>query len=153
MSLDANSVKTYDTTLFKNRLRLGTKSEIYFKGLINDDFVLTPRFAIFDYELLSETKNTYIELKSRTVTKAKYKTTIVGYNKIEYYNTLNALNKSFYIFFGFVGDENMYDYYFIEYNKKQFETFNTKIVFDKLHMEIDINLLKPLSDFEHFITL
>jgi hypothetical protein len=151
--LNANSVKNYDTKLYKNRLRLGTKSENYFKGLINEDFILTPRFEIFDYELLTETKNIYIELKSRTVTKNKYKTTICGYNKIEYYNKLNTFNKSFYIFFGFVGENDMYDYYFIEYDKKQFDTFNTMIVNDKKHMEIDVDLLKPLSDFEHFIRI
>lgn len=61
---------------------------------LNQKFRKTKRYFVFDYE----NDNTYVELKSRRNAKAKYPTTIVGKNKLDYAKTCG---KDVFFFFQF----------------------------------------------------
>lgn len=60
---------------------------------------LTPRYAVFDYE--DKTNKILIELKSRTNTRDRYPTTVVGLNKIKEGQKKRAEGYAVYIVFNF----------------------------------------------------
>ena len=68
---------------FQARLSQGKKNEDFFKSIIEKDIKEKLKtngdFDLFDFE----NENYKIELKTREVERNKYKTTIIGYDKIQ----------------------------------------------------------------------
>ena len=68
---------------FQSRVSQGKINEEFYKPIIEKDINTTlqsnNKFNLFDFENL----NFKVELKTREVERMKYKTTIVGYDKIE----------------------------------------------------------------------
>lgn len=103
----------------------------------------TKNYFVYDYE----GPNTYIELKSRRNPKAKYPTTIVGKNKIDY---AENCGKDVYFVFDFTDG-----LYYWKYDKTM---IGDKIRFDKggrfdrgrvevkQYAYIDVELLLPLAE-------
>jgi KaiC/GvpD/RAD55 family RecA-like ATPase len=73
------------------------------------------RYCLYDYE--SECKNIYIEIKSRRNEKLKYETTMIGYNKIQYFYEKFKKNKKVYIVFNFT---DCISYYQLKEIKKEY---------------------------------
>jgi len=71
--------------------------ENYFNCKLNHK--INNRYCLYDYE--SECKNIYIEIKSRRNEKLKYDTTMIGYNKIEYFKRKLEKNKRIILVFNF----------------------------------------------------
>ena len=69
-------------TYFQSRVNSGKVNEEFYKSIIEKDIKEQLKnnntFYLFDFE----NENFKIELKTREVTKDKYKTTIIGYDKI-----------------------------------------------------------------------
>jgi hypothetical protein len=73
------------------------------------------RYTVFDYK--NENEDIWVELKSRRVPYARYPTTIITRNKLNF--CLDA-SKSYYIVYQF--EDGLY---YIKYNKELFDTFQS----------------------------
>lgn len=145
---------TYDNkkTIYEKQVNYGLNSEKIFFELLksksNLDFQITPRYDIFDFQYISPEKKIYIELKTRTIQKDKYETTLIAKNKINYFEKINHKNKSLYLVFGFkrsITTHNNYDYYYLIYDKDLFDSFMIEEILYKLHYLIPVELLKPFD--------
>jgi hypothetical protein len=86
-------------TYFHSRVNSGKVNEEFYKSIIEKDIKEQLKnnntFNLFDFE----NENFKIELKTREVTKDKYKTTIIGYDKIE--KGLEYIDKGLRVIFYF----------------------------------------------------
>ena len=146
-----------NTDILIKRYEYGIDNEMNFyeilKSYNNNIIKSTDKYNWTDFQLSNDYVNIYFELKTRNVCKNRYKTTILALNKVQNYLVNKVGNKKnrYYIIFGFIGDDNKLDYWYIRYNKELFNTFSVYDVFDqyqnetKRHYLIDVNLLKPLN--------
>ena len=91
------------------------------KKFFNDDNlnVYTDVYEVIDFK--SETK--YIEFKSRRIEHNKFKTCLIGANKID---DFKKSNKECYIVYKYIDG-----LYYIKYDENLFNTFNTTIQYTK----------------------
>jgi hypothetical protein len=135
---------------FQSRLSQGKNNEEYYKPMIEkdikDELKNNDKFNLFDFENLQFK----IELKTREVNIQKYKTTIIGYDKIEKGLEFINLGKRVIFYFGFKED-GLYKFELDDTNYKDLQISNIGCRFrsasgkEKLHLEIPIELLKFVS--------
>jgi hypothetical protein len=145
-------IKNIDTTIYENRIKLGLCNEKIFKKILDETDIIfeeTNRYYTFDYLYNTENDIIFVELKTRKIKLISYDTAIIAKNKLVFFDRLtDKRTKHLYIIYGFLNkSEDNIEYYYIKFNKKLFKTFNEKIIFNKLHLEIPTSLLKP---FEYF---
>lgn len=141
-----------DTNEYQNRITLGLNNEKNFKKNLDQtsiNFIETNRYFTFDYYYQTNNNLIFIELKTRTFKKNTYNTAIIAKNKLTYFLEYNTSKlKSLYLVYGFVNNNNSdIEYYYLKFNKKIFKTFKLKTIFNKIHFEIPIVLLKPFNNF------
>lgn len=134
----------YEDILYNNYL---SKSVIPFKA--------TEKYCELDFIGITERSNIFIELKSRNCKKDTYPNTIVGVNKIVYFDKLNTLNKdkNNRLFLIFCYDADKTDkadgnkvFYYIKYEPTLFKTFETTLIYGKKHTSIPIQYLQPIAN-------
>ena len=90
---------------FQARLSQGKMNEVFFKSIIEKDIKEKLKtngdFDLFDFE----NENYKIELKTREVERNKYKTTIIGYDKIQQGLKYIEENKNIIFYFWFKKDD------------------------------------------------
>jgi len=123
---------------------------LYENGII---FKHNERYSVLDYNYNNDDVNIFIELKTRTIQKDYYKTTILAKNKVKYYLNNKDDNKKNYLFviFGFIKeetDDNSLDYYYIQYttNFKNYKPFYNRYENNKEYYQIPIEDLKPIDE-------
>lgn len=112
-------------------------------GLTN--IIRTDKFSPYDFKIKINNKIIYIELKSRTISKEQYDTTILATNKIDYFNDIPKKNKVFYAIFGFLTKNKEMEYYYIKYDVNLFNTYKKQVIFNKEHYNIPITDLQEIS--------
>ncbi len=149
-----NKIENPNTNTLQGRLKFGLGNEIFFLEIIenlgihlegnNND--TDDRFNWCDFTYKKNNLNIFIELKSRTISKDRFDTSILAINKVQSYkkNKIKDEKNIFLIVFGFVKQEDM-EYFYLKYDKELFKTFETREIFNKLHYKIPINLLKPVD--------
>ena len=132
---------------FQSRVHQGKINEEFYKPIIEKDINTTlqsnNQFNLFDFENL----NFKVELKTREVERMKYKTTIVGYDKIEKGLEFIKEGKRIIFFFGFKND-GLFKFELTDENYLNLQISNIGCRFrnssgkEKLHMEIPVELLE-----------
>ena len=136
--------------------------KLYFSNLRNEDelynilnknrdiFRHTPRYCELDFIAEIENANIFIELKSRNIKLKAYKSTIFPLNKIEYYRNLKLLNRGvnniLLLIFSFIDENGDNNYYYIQYNKDLFSSYNKMKLPNGIYYNILIKDLKPLEE-------
>ena len=136
--------------------------KLYFSNLRNEDelynilnknrdiFRHTPRYCELDFIAEIENANIFIELKSRNIKLNAYKSTIFPLNKIEYYRNLKLLNRGvnniLLLIFSFIDENGDNNYYYIQYNKDLFSSYNKMKLPNGIYYNILIKDLKPLEE-------
>jgi hypothetical protein len=129
---------------FQSRVSQGKLNEEFYKPIIENDIKdklnSNNEYNLFDFE----NDNYKIELKCREVERMKYKTTIVGYDKIE--KGLEFINeeKRVIFYFGFKSS-GLYKFELTDENYLNLKMSNIGCKFrenKKLHMEIPVELLE-----------
>jgi len=133
---------------FQARVQSGKINEEFYKPLIEKDIKeelnSNNEYNLFDFENL----NFKIELKTREVERMKYKTTIVGYDKIEEGLEFIKEGKRVIFFFGFKND-GLFKFELKDNNYLNLKISNVGCRFkktDKLHLEIPVELLEFVSN-------
>lgn len=118
------------------------------KNLTGKDIKKLDKFNLFDfyYEDKENNKKIYIELKTRKNELLKFKTTMIGLNKIKKAKEFKKENINCLFIFKFVDDVK-----FIKYKKKKFNNYTNKNITRKdrnitnLYKMIDVEDLKDLK--------
>jgi hypothetical protein len=134
-------------TYFQSRVNSGKVNEDFYKPIIEKDIKEQLKnnntYNLFDFENF----NFKIELKTREVTLDKYKTTIVGYDKIE--KGLEYINEGLRVIFYFGFKESgLYKFELNNENYKELKLSNIGCRFresKKLHIEIPVEILEFVS--------
>ena len=134
-------------TYFQSRVNSGKMNEEFYKPIIEKDIKEQLKnnntFNLFDFE----NKNFKIELKTREVERLKYKTTIVGYDKIE--KGLEYIQEGLRVIFYFGFKENgLFKFELNNENYKELKLSNIGCRFrdtQKLHIEIPVEILEFVS--------
>ena len=134
-------------TYFQSRVNFGKVNEEFYKPIIEKDIKellkYNNNFNLFDFE----NSNFKIELKTREVEKFKYKTTIVGYDKIE--KGLEYIQEGLRVIFYFGFKESgLYKFELNNENYKELKLSNIGCRFretKKLHIEIPVEILEFVS--------
>ena len=134
-------------TYFQSRVNSGKMNEEFYKPIIEKDIKEQLKnnntFNLFDFE----DENFKIELQTREVTLDKYKTTIVGYDKIE--KGLEYIEEGLRVFFYFGFKESgLYKFELNNENYKELKLSNIGCRFretKKLHIEIPVQILEFVS--------
>jgi hypothetical protein len=134
-------------TYFQSRVNSGKVNEDFYKPIIEKDIKEQLKnnntYNLFDFENF----NFKIELKTREVTLDKYKTTIVGYDKIE--KGLEYINEGLRVIFYFGFKESgLYKFELNDENYKELKLSNIGCRFresKKLHIEIPVEILEFVS--------
>jgi hypothetical protein len=134
-------------TYFQSRVNSGKVNEEFYKPIIEkdikDQLKNNNTFNLFDFENFQFK----IELKTREVTLDKYKTTIVGYDKIE--KGLEYIDKGLRVIFYFGFKESgLYKFELNNENYKELKLSNIGCRFresKKLHIEIPVEILEFVS--------
>ncbi len=116
-------------------------------GIIN--ITQTDKYSPYDFKIKLNNKIIYIELKTRTITKEQYKTTILARNKIDFFIDIPKRNKIFYAIFGFITDKKEMEYYYIKYDDDLFNSYEKQVIFNKEHFKIPITDLTHISNLYH----
>lgn len=98
-------------------------------GIIN--ITQTDKYSPYDYKIKLNNKIIYLELKTRTIKREQYDTTILAVNKIEFFIDIPKRNKIFYAIFGFLTETNNMKYYYIKYDEDLFNSYEKKVIFSK----------------------
>jgi hypothetical protein len=129
---------------FQARLSQGKMNEVFFKSIIEKDIKEKLKtngdFDLFDFE----NENYKIELKTREVERNKYKTTIIGYDKIQQGLKYIEENKNIIFYFGFKKD-GLFKFKLTQDNYKDFKISNIGCRFrenKKPHLEIPVEILE-----------
>lgn len=152
MTAIKSDITLINTSNKNERLNYGFDNENnFFKLLktIDNEFKQTKQFNLLDFNLIKKNYNIFGELKTRKCKLNTFSSSIIGLNKLLYYdNIVSDIKKVLYIFFGFLSDDNKnIVYYYIKFNREIFKTFNNITVFNKIHIEIPVNLLIPFENF------
>ena len=137
-------------TYFQSQVNSGKMNEDFNKPIIEKDIKEQLKnnntFNLFDFE----NSNFKIELKTREVTLDKYKTTIVGYDKIE--KGLEYINEGLRVIFYFGFKESgLYKFELNDENYKELKLSNIGCRFrsaagkQKTHIEIPVEILEYVS--------
>jgi hypothetical protein len=134
-------------TYFQSRVNSGKMNEEFYKPIIEKDIKEQLKnnntFNLFDFENFQFK----IELKTREVTLDKYKTTIVGYDKIE--KGLEYIEEGLRVIFYFGFKESgLYKFELNNENYKELKLSNIGCRFresKKLHIEIPVEILEFVS--------
>jgi|TARA_R110000824_G_scaffold127815_1_gene288451 hypothetical protein len=136
---------------FQSRVSQGKINEEFYKPIIEKDINTTlqsnNKFNLFDFENL----NFKVELKTREVERMKYKTTIVGYDKIEKGLEFIKEEKRVIFYFGFKSS-GLYKFELTDENYLNLKISNVGCRFrnasgkEKLHLEIPVELLEFVSN-------
>jgi len=137
-------------TYFQSRVNSGKMNEDFYKPIIEKDIKEQLKnnntYNLFDFE----NSNFKIELKTREVTLDKYKTTIVGYDKIE--KGLEYINEGLRVIFYFGFKESgLYKFELNDENYKELKLSNIGCRFrsaagkQKTHIEIPVEILEYVS--------
>jgi hypothetical protein len=132
---------------FQSRVQQGKINEEFYKPIIENDIKnklnSNNQFNLFDFE----NDNFKVELKTREVERMKYKTTIIGYDKIEKGLEFIEQGKKVIFYFGFKND-GLFKFELNDENYKDLKMSNVGCRFrnasgkEKLHMEIPVELLE-----------
>ena len=129
------------------------RNEVELYNILNrnrDIFRHTPRYCELDFIAEIENANIFIELKSRNIKLNAYKSTIFPLNKIEYYRNLKLLNREvnniLLLVFSFIDENGDNNYYYIQYNKDLFSSYNKMKLPNGIYYNILIKDLKPLEE-------
>ena len=135
---------------FQSRVNSGKMNEEFYKPIIEKDIKEQLKnnntFNLFDFENFQFK----IELKTREVTLDKYKTTIVGYDKIEKGLEYIQEGKRVIFYFGFK-ESGLYKFELSNENYKDLKISNIGCRFraasgkQKTHIEIPVELLEFVS--------
>lgn len=133
---------------FQSRVNQGKLNEEFYKPLIekdiNNKLNSNNEYNLFDFE----NDNYKIELKCREVERMKYKTTIVGYDKIE--KGLEFLKDDINVIFYFAfKNDGLYKFKLTDENYLNLKISNIGCRFrenKKLHIEIPVELLEFVSN-------
>ena len=132
-----------------NQEQFGDINEKSFYNILKqngiNNIIRTDKYTPYDFKIKLNNKIVYIELKTRTISKDQYDTTILAKNKIDFFNDRPKKNKIFYAIFGFITDIKEMEYYFIKYDKDLFNTYKNQVIFNKDHYEIPIIDLREIS--------
>ena len=135
---------------FQSRVNSGKMNEEFYKPIIEkdikDQLKNNNTFNLFDFE----NENFKIELKTREVERLKYKTTIVGYDKIE--KGLEYIQEGLRVifYFGF-RESGLYKFELSNENYKELKLSNIGCRFRsaagkrKTHIEIPVEILQYVS--------
>jgi hypothetical protein len=140
----------YQLHTYEKQLRFGFKSEADLFNTILEkyNFISTDRYNNFDFIHTGSSKDTYIELKTRTFPIHQYEFTIMPLTKTTRFNELIINKEKQLIFlFGYTNKRET-TYYYIIYDKELFDTFKIKEVFGKNHYEIPITMLNKFNETE-----
>ena len=107
----------------------------------------TDKYTPYDFKIKLGNKIIYIELKTRTISKEQYDTTILAVNKVDFYKSIPKRNKVFYAIFGFFNENKEMEYYYIKYDEDLFNTYQKQVIFNKEHYNIPITDLTDIKDF------
>ena len=133
-----------------NQEQFGDINEKSFYNILKqngiNNIIRTDKYTPYDFKIKLNNKIVYIELKTRTISKDQYDTTILAKNKIDFFNDIPKKNKIFYAIFGFITDIKEMEYYFIKYDKDLFNTYKNQVIFNKDHYEIPITDLREISE-------
>ena len=128
----------------------GDINETSFYNLLKQNGIVnisqTDKYSPYDYKIKLGEKIIYIELKTRTISKEQYDTTILAKNKIDYYKSIPKRNKTFYAIFGFITETKEMEYYYIKYDTDLFNSYEKQTIFNKEHYEIPITDLTHISN-------
>lgn len=133
-----------------NQEQFGDINEKSFYNILKqngiNNIIRTDKYTPYDFKIKLNNKIVYIELKTRTISKDQYDTTILAKNKIDFFNDIPKQNKIFYAIFGFITDTKEMEYYYIKYDKDLFNTYKNQVIFNKDHYEIPITDLREISE-------
>jgi len=129
--------------------QFGDVNETAFFNLLKQNGITnitqTDKYSPYDFKIKLNNKIVYIELKTRTIKREQYDTTILAVNKIQYYKDIPKRNKVFYAIFGFITETNEMEYYYIKYDDDLFNSYQRQVIFNKEHFKIPITDLTEIS--------
>lgn len=133
-----------------NQEEFGDINETSFYNLLKHNGITnitqTDKYSPYDFKIKLGDKIIYIELKTRTISKDRYDTTILAVNKVSYYNDIPKKNKVFYAIFGFITEKKQMEYYYIKYDEDIFNSYDKQVIFNKEHYNIKITDLTHISN-------
>jgi hypothetical protein len=133
-----------------NQEQYGDINETSFYNILKQNgitnIIRTDKYTPYDFKIKLNNKIVYIELKTRTISKDQYDTTILAKNKIDFFNDIPKKNKIFYAIFGFMTEKKDMEYYYIKYDANLFDTYKNQVIFNKDHYEIPITDLREISE-------
>ena len=133
-----------------NQEQFGDINEKSFYNILKqngiNNIIRTDKYTPYDFKIKLNNKIVYIELKTRTISKEEYDTTILAKNKIDFFNDIPKKNKIFYAIFGFITYTKEMEYYYIKYDKDLFNTYQKQVIFNKEHYNIPITDLREISE-------
>ncbi len=133
-----------------NQEHFGYVNETAFFNLLKQNGITnitqTDKYTPYDFKIKINNKIIYIELKTRTISKEQYDTTILAVNKIQYFKDITKRNKVFYAIFGFITKKKEMEYYYIMYDEILFNTYKKKAIFNKDHFKIPIADLREIKE-------
>ena len=116
-------------------------------GIVN--ITQTDKYSPYDFKIKLNNKIIYIELKTRTINKEQYDTTILAVNKVNFFIDIPKRNKIFYAIFGFLNETKEMEYYYIKYDDNLFNSYEKQVIFNKEHFNIPIDDLTHISNLYH----
>ena len=129
--------------------KFGEKNESDFYNILKQNGIVnisqTDKYSPYDFKIKLNNKIIYIELKTRTIKREQYDTTILAVNKVDYYKSIPKQNKIFYAIFGFITEIKEMEYYYIKYDDELFNSYEKQVIFNKEHFKIPITDLKEIS--------
>jgi hypothetical protein len=131
----------------------GDINETSFYNLLKQNGIVnisqTDKYSPYDFKIKLNNKIIYIELKTRTIKKEHYDTTILAKNKIDFFIDIPKQNKIFYAIFGFITEIKEMEYYYIKYDEELFNYYEKQVIFNKEHFKIPITDLTEISKLYH----
>jgi|TARA_R110002049_G_scaffold155863_1_gene320815 hypothetical protein len=136
-----------------NQEEFGDINETSFYNLLKHNGITnitqTDKYSPYDFKIKLGDKIIYIELKTRTIKREQYDTTILAKNKIDFFIDIPKRNKVFYAIFGFITEKKQMEYYYIKYDEDLFNSYEKQAIFNKQHFKIPITDLTHISNLYH----
>ena len=136
-----------------NQEQFGDINETSFYNLLKHNGIVnitqTDKYSPYDFKIKLGDKIIYIELKTRTIKREQYDTTILAVNKVIFFNDIPKRNKVFYGIFGFITETKEMEYYYIKYDTDLFNSYEKQVIFNKEHFKIPITDLTHISNLYH----
>jgi len=130
--------------------QFGDVNETAFFNLLKQNGITnitqTDKYTPYDYKIKINNKIIYIELKTRTIKRDHYDTTILARNKIDLFIDIPKRNKVFYAIFGFLNENKEMKYYYIKFDEDLFNTYEKQFIFNKEHFKIPITDLREIKE-------